>query len=309
MGNLPEVAMSEYLILIADDEPDILAVTRLSLRGASHAGRPLRLLAASSGREAIEQIKAHPDIALVLMDVVMESDTAGLDACRVIREDLGNTLVRLVVRTGQPGTVPERKTIEDYDIDGYVAKSELTSARLYSNVRTALRAYDQLWLLERQRRLLTAVHDCVAQLKSFQPPEQILTRVLSAALAVCPASLGVLALESSEAHGVRQHHFLHQGDEASYADADAVRMVIVRARAAGGLREPLAVAQGWVLPLTVPRGLADGWLYVAQTQPAECEQQALAVLAEHTANLLYSSLSEQLLRAQQSSAIYDAQPI
>ena len=293
--------LSEYTILVADDEPDVYAVTRLALRAVTHGGRPLRLLQAASGQAAIEQLRANPDVALAFMDVVMETDSAGLDACRTIRETLGNKMVRLMVRTGQPGTVPERETIEDYDIDGYLAKAELTSTRLYAAVRTALRAYDQLWLLERQRQLLTAVHDCVAQLRSFQPLDQILTRVLAAALAVCPASLGVLLLESAEGDGERKHHFLHQGAEATYDAADAARMVINRSRAAGGVNLPMAVADGWVLPLQVPRGLADGWLYVARTNPAEIEQQALAILAEHAGNLLYSTLSERLLRSQNTT--------
>ncbi len=301
MENPSETPLPEYSILVADDEPDMLAVTRLSLRNATHAGRRLRLLAAASGQEAVEVLRANPGVALVFMDVVMETDTAGLEACRAIRATLGNRLVRLVVRTGQPGTVPERQTIEEYDIDGYLNKAELTSARLYSTVRASLRAYDQICLLEHQRRLLTAVHDCVAQLRSFQPLEQILARVLAAALVVCPARLGVLFLENAATDGDRQHHFIHQGAEAGYAAADAVRMVIQRARAAGGVTAPLAVAGGWVLPIHAPRGLADGWLYVAQENPAASERQALAILAEHAGNLLYSTLSEQLLKAQATS--------
>ncbi len=291
----------EYRVLIVDDEPDVLTVTRMSLRTVSHAGRPLRLLTAASGAEAVRMVAADPDIALVFMDVVMESSNAGLEACRAIREQLGNRLVRLVVRTGQPGTVPERETIEAYDIDGYLAKAEITSSRLYSTVRTALRAYDQLWQLERQRRLLTAVHDCVAQLHSFQPIEQILGRVLAAAQVVCPCPLAVLALEAASAGGDRQRFFLHQGSEASYATADAVRMELVRFRAEGQLHEPAAAAGGWAVPLTVPRALADGWLFVREPSPDEFARQALAVLLEHAGNLVYSTLSEQLLRAQQGS--------
>ena len=282
--------LPEYTILVVDDEPDMLAVTRLALRGGTHGGRRLRLLTATSGQEAVAQLRANPDVAMVLIDVVMETDTAGLDACRTIRETLGNRVVRLVVRTGQPGTVPERQTIEDYDIDGYLSKAELTSTRLYATVRTALRAYDQLSQLERQRQLLTAVHDCVAHLRSFQPLENVLTRVLAAALALCSAPLGVLLLENTEVGGARQRHFYHQGAEASFDAADAVRMVINRARAAGGVNSPMAAADGWVLPIQVPLGLADGWLYVGRKNLAEIEQQALIILAEHAGNLLYSLL-------------------
>ena len=100
MENPPETTLPECSILVADDEPDMLAVTRLSLRTATHAGRRLRLLAAASGPEAVAVLRANPDVALVFMDMGMETDTAGLEACRAIRNTLGNRLVRLVVRTG-----------------------------------------------------------------------------------------------------------------------------------------------------------------------------------------------------------------
>ena len=100
MENPPETTLPEYCILVAADDPDMLAVTRLSRRTATHAGRRLRLLAAASGPEAVAVLRANPDVALVSMDIVMETDTAGLEACRAIRNTLGNRLVRLVVRTG-----------------------------------------------------------------------------------------------------------------------------------------------------------------------------------------------------------------
>ena len=82
-------------VLVVDDEPDVAAVTRLSLRGMDHNGRPVELVAAASGAEGVAALRADPDIAVVLLDVVMETDTAGLDACRAIREELGNRFVRI----------------------------------------------------------------------------------------------------------------------------------------------------------------------------------------------------------------------
>lgn len=72
-----------------------------------YQSRPLELLTAHSGREAREIMKNEPDIALVLLDVVMESDDAGLQTARYIREELKNDKVRIVLRTGQPGSAPE----------------------------------------------------------------------------------------------------------------------------------------------------------------------------------------------------------
>ena len=102
---LPE----EYRVLVVDDEPDIHAVTKLSVRGLTYADREVELLSATSGAEAVETMRANPDVAVILLDVVMETDSAGLDACRAIRDELDNHLVRIVLRTGQPGQAPERR--------------------------------------------------------------------------------------------------------------------------------------------------------------------------------------------------------
>ena len=127
-------------------------------------------------------VAQNPHIAVILLDVVMETDHAGLEACRSIREDLGNHFVRIILRTGQPGSSPEKETIDSYDIDGYLAKTEITSARLYSSVRTALKAYDELMDLERHKESLALIHDCAMSVHSFEPLQPALDRILGVAL-------------------------------------------------------------------------------------------------------------------------------
>src|SRR5438552_7535019 len=144
---------NKHRILIVDDEPDISMVTKLSLKGVSYRGRSIEFETAASGKEAIDAMKVRPDTSVILLDVVMETSTAGLDACRTIREELGNKLVRILLRTGQPGAAPEKQTIDEYDIDGYLPKAELTTNRLYAAVRTALKAYEELIELERHRQI------------------------------------------------------------------------------------------------------------------------------------------------------------
>lgn len=87
---------------------------------------------------------AHPDVAVVLLDVVMETDSAGLDLVEHIRRDLKNELVRIILRTGQPGQAPERRVIVDCDINDYKAKTELTAAKLFTALVAALRSFQQL---------------------------------------------------------------------------------------------------------------------------------------------------------------------
>ncbi|MFF4426315.1 response regulator [Streptomyces sp. NPDC001549] len=154
------------MVLIVDDEEDVHRITRISLRSLSHRGSRVRLVSARSAAEARHCMRDNPDVAVVLLDVVMESDHSGLDVSRFIREQLGNTFVRILLRTGQPGSAPEETVVQDYEIDGYLPKAELTSSRLITMVRTALKAYDELVDLESRRRCLETVHESVRELNT-----------------------------------------------------------------------------------------------------------------------------------------------
>jgi len=145
-----------WQILVVDDEPGIHQVTSLALSGVRFKDRPLQLLNAYSAAEALDVLAAEPDIAVILLDVVMESEDAGLRCVREIRERLCNTHVRIILRTGQPGQAPERTVIGDYDINDYKEKTELTRDKLYVSVIGTLRNYDDLMTIERSRRVIEA---------------------------------------------------------------------------------------------------------------------------------------------------------
>lgn len=140
-----------WKILVVDDEPDVIALTRLSLKGFQFAGRELEILAAGSAYAAKEVLSSHADIAVALIDVVMETDDAGLRLVEYLRNELGNRFLRVVIRTGQPGAAPERFVIDHYDIDDYKDKTELTATRLYTTVRSALKAYRDLKIIDMNR--------------------------------------------------------------------------------------------------------------------------------------------------------------
>lgn len=133
-----------WLLLVVDDEEQVHAVTQLALDGVSFQGRPVHLLSAYSAAEATAILQAEPEVALVLLDVVMETETAGLSLVRWIRRDLGNADIRIILRTAHPGHAPERRVILDYDINDYKTKTELTSERLFSTVVAGLRSYQQV---------------------------------------------------------------------------------------------------------------------------------------------------------------------
>ncbi len=156
-GPMSEPARQVWRLLVVDDDEDVHDATRFALQGVTVLGRPLQLLHARSAAEARATLAHERDVAVILLDVVMESERAGLDLVREIRGALGQTDVRIVLRTGQPGYAPELSTIRDYDVNDYKTKSELTQARLFATLTTSIRSYSQLQTIRASRRGLSLV--------------------------------------------------------------------------------------------------------------------------------------------------------
>jgi len=293
---------TRHKILVVDDEPDIFTVTKLSLKGLQYKGRKVELLHANTGQDAVRKMRINPDIALILLDVVMETNSSGLDACRRIREELGNSLVRILLRTGQPGEAPERQTIEQYDIDGYLPKVELTSDRLYASVRTALKAWEELADLDRHRSYLKSIHECVVSLRSFEPLENTLRRILEAAVEICPTDLAVLSLETFDTAGNPQTYLLHLAP-----GSDDIRAEVEAAAVAAKVRRSERV-DGHIEPLHVHRELGYGFIYLRTASPDELVLTMLPMLASHAANALYAAISHGMLSARGTSS-YDVMTV
>jgi CheY-like chemotaxis protein len=69
------------LILVVDDDPDIVATSRIILEGNGYEVRM-----AANGREALQLLdRITPD--LMLLDVMMTSDTEGFDLAFKLKED------------------------------------------------------------------------------------------------------------------------------------------------------------------------------------------------------------------------------
>jgi diguanylate cyclase (GGDEF)-like protein len=146
-----------WRILVVDDDKDVHSVTRLILAKIVFKNHPVELLNAYSASEAREILACEKEIAVILLDVVMETDEAGLELVKTIRDDFKNHEVRIILRTGQPGQAPEESVIIDYDINDYKAKSELTAQKLFTSVISALRAYETIMSLSKTRRGLEKI--------------------------------------------------------------------------------------------------------------------------------------------------------
>src|SRR6478672_1900266 len=146
-----------WKLLIVDDEVEIHNITKLALRDFTVEGKNLTFLSAFSSQEAKQIIQANSDIAMILLDVVMETEDAGLEVVKYIRDVLKNHLVRIILRTGQPGQFPEDVVIINYDINDYKSKTELTTQKLFTTVVTTLRVFRAFTTLEVSKRELEKV--------------------------------------------------------------------------------------------------------------------------------------------------------
>ncbi|WDP85985.1 MAG: DUF3369 domain-containing protein [Desulfobacter sp.] len=153
----PELKKGTWKILVVDDEKDIHEITRITLKGFVFEGRTVSIISAFSGQEAKEIFKTRSDIAMILLDVVMEEEDSGLKLVEYIREEMNNSTVRIVLRTGQPGKAPEHTIISRYDINGYRTKPEFTAHRLFTSVTACLRAYKSLKIIERNQQGLESI--------------------------------------------------------------------------------------------------------------------------------------------------------
>ncbi|MBY6263915.1 DUF3369 domain-containing protein [Azospirillum sp. 412522] len=173
-----------WLILIVDDDHEVHAITRVVLGEMMFEERPVRFLSAYTARQARSLLIEHPGIAAILLDVVMETDDAGLKLVRHIREEMGNRQIRIILRTGQPGQAPEREVIAAYDINDYKAKSELTAQKLYTAAVAALRSYQHIATIERGRQGLERVMEAADHLAGLRSRPQFLAGLVGRAAAL-----------------------------------------------------------------------------------------------------------------------------
>ncbi len=152
-----DINKKSWKILIVDDEPEVHKITKIVLRDYTFEGKSFDFLSAYSKREAIEIIERNSDVALILLDVVMESEHAGLECVKYIRDKIKNTDVRIILRTGQPGQSPEEDVVVEYDINDYKSKTELTAEKLFTSVISSLRNFKHIQMLNHSRTGLETI--------------------------------------------------------------------------------------------------------------------------------------------------------
>lgn len=186
-----------WKVLIVDDEEIVHKVTIWSLNTISFEMRSMVFLHAYSAREARQLFIEHSDIAVVLLDVVMEEDNAGLELVKYIRNVLHNSMVRIVLRTGQPGHAPMVKVMQEYDINDYREKTELTAEKLFASLTGALRSYRDLKTIENSRHGLERIIDSLASIYETRSMDSFASEALQQLAELLPHTSEISGNESS----------------------------------------------------------------------------------------------------------------
>ena len=280
-----------WKLLVVDDEPDMRALTRINLKGFRFADRGLEIIEAGSGAEARAMLALHADIAVALIDVVMETDDAGLRLVEFIRKDLKNMLVRLIIRTGQAGLAPERYVIDHYDIDDYKDKTELTATHLYTAVRSTIKSYRDLRSIDLNRiglqHVLMAAPDIYRI--SNRSLGQFFQGVLTQVVALCNLSGnsfistidGVIATFDDLETTMQAA----SGSLSSQERFDHIRTECSQAVLTGKVPEMLR-KDAYVVPLLV-QGKPVGFIYIEPTHDLDESDRALvAMMAQQCSSAL-----------------------
>ncbi len=218
----PPEPVEPWLILIVDDDPAIHATTKMVLRGFAFEGRPALFLSAGTAAEARTVLRDNPAIAVVLLDVVMESDDAGLRLVRHIRSEMQNRRVRIILRTGQPGQAPERDVILSYDINDYKSKTELTAQKLFTSVVAALRGYQDITAIEHHREGLERILDASSSLLDKRTMADFVGNAVRQIVGVCPPGDGVALVSRLTHAGDTVGDALLLGGAGAYAGRDGL---------------------------------------------------------------------------------------
>jgi len=180
----PPVVEGKWKVLIVDDEEEVHNVTKMALRRFTFDAKGIEFISAYSANEGKKLLADNMDIAVILLDVVMEEENSGLQMAHYIRNDMHNQLVRIILRTGQPGQAPEHDVVVKYDINDYKEKTELTAQKLHTTLVTTLRSFRDLSIIEINRRSLKQIIDSSASIFQLQSMTKFASGVLAQLVAI-----------------------------------------------------------------------------------------------------------------------------
>lgn len=314
MIDLKSLFCDRHRILVVDDERDVHLLSHISLKSLTYDRRGVEILTAGSAEEALRIMVEVPNIAVVLLDLVMEDGRSGLDLCRRIRGELRNHLVRLVLRTGQSGKAPEREILQTYDIDGYLPKAELTAARLFSSVRTSLKAFYELARMEKDRQAVQRIDHSLLALRPYQSLESMLERIVGTVSEVLYAEEVAMLVRLSGVRGGERDYTLMKAEFLPPLQSE-LRLARLQSRAAvwmrecdaqfvhEGARDPEVFEDGLLTRFVLDHGLGEGWIFVKVADRDRFSRQCLGLIGRHAAGCLYGAAAQRQIDASNQAEV------
>ena len=296
-SDVPSPSIPPWKMLVVDDDPEVIAVTRLALTGFEFLGRRVQILSAHSGEAGREIFEREPDIAVALIDVVMETEDAGLRLVEFIRSGCDNHTTRVYLRTGQPGHAPVDRVIRDYDIDDYKEKTELTAQKLRTLLYSGLRAYRDITALQRQRdgmrRVILATSD-ILRTGSLREFASAVLGQLTELLGLRDTAIYCLVLPAQAAGGRSARTLAASGSLVQFADQGALDSlppaIAARFQEALTRKESLHGDKDYVLYHRSFSG-QENLLYVELTHPIASHERELLELYAINVSLTFENLS------------------
>ncbi len=300
-----------WCVLMVDDDTEVHTVTRLALRNFEFQGQELELLSAYSAKEGQVIFEGRDDIALAIVDVVMETEHAGLDLVRYVRNTLENHRTRLVMRTGQPGQAPQDQVIRDYDIDDYKEKTEMTIQKLRTLLYSKLRAYRDLCVIEEQRDGLTRVLRATEKVQTSESLTLFATAVLEQLTSLLHLDISALyctVLPATHARLQSSRTLAATGAYVKYSTGtqfdDLPPLVAQRFQKVLTAKAPLHFDDAYVVYNAGNRG-ASNLLYVTHASTLEkLDRQLLEIYTQSVAVTFENINLQEDLRETQKELVY-----
>ncbi len=305
------VGKKTWCVLMVDDDEEVHTVTRLALRSFDFQGQELELLSAYSAKEGRAVFESREDIALAIIDVVMETEHAGLDLVRYVRNTLENNRTRLVMRTGQPGQAPQDQVIREYDIDDYKEKTEMTIQKLRTLLYSKLRAYRDLCVIEEQRDGLTRVLRATEKVQTSESLTLFATAVLEQLTSLLHLDISALyctVLPSTHARQQASRTLAATGKYIKYSTGtqfdDLPPVVAERFQKVLDAKAPLHFEDAYVVYSAGDRG-SSNLLYVTHASTlGKLDRQLLEIYTQSVAVTFENINLQEDLRETQKELVY-----
>ena len=117
--------------------------TKLVVEKLSFMDKQFCVLEAFSLKKAKRILLKNTDIAIVIIPVILERKSKGIELIHFIRRDLKNKKIRIILRTGYPNSLPEKEVTKGYEIDSCLSEEDPDEDQLKFTVLNTIQIYHQ----------------------------------------------------------------------------------------------------------------------------------------------------------------------